>query len=451
MLPQNLFSALLQGQVAQPDNFLAPMTPQSVQAPANPLFSNLQQDRENFLNTLATPQPQLPQYQEVSPAFRTPDALKLILGGLLSTALGKNQGLEGFLGGYLGGKEQEANQKQNIQNQNAQIGYQNLVNQANQDRQVAQARLGFSNEDWQRSENERIKDEQLREQNAQKQEGLRYQALSSVQNAFTRSKSLNDMKAKAKQWANYEQMLGLPITAPTDQEVEADFADRSANAVNTINDNWQVAKDRVLQQFGYIPDSQASQLAGYRESLLKMGRQYNPNFTLPDVPTETTLKKQKEDQWLASAKLNDQEKKDLTVQKIASMKANIDRAKERIGLEQQRARIQGFNADTSRMNYELRSQAKVLNKAVQSKIDGISAKIVGLKKAQGGASDILKRRSIQTQIDELSGQRDYWKTQLDPDGNLPPIPSEATQRAAGVSEGSGLYKTKSGHPYQIAG
>jgi hypothetical protein len=197
MLSQNLFSAML-NQVQDK----IPATKPDPLAPVNDARAQLLQLLMQAPQATPAPAP-------VNPAYRTEDAIKGGLGLLLASLLDGGRGASQFTQGYVGGKQNIADQKTQLNNQNWQIENQNRQNQYGTNVNVAKTKLGFAEDDFNRQyqEEQRAKaDEAALQRIQEQQKGLNYRAdLKSDDKAIDQA-----MKAlSAKFGINRETALGM--------------------------------------------------------------------------------------------------------------------------------------------------------------------------------------------------------------------------------------------------
>lgn len=405
----------------------------------NPYQAQMEADRNAYLAQLAQGAPvQAPSQDPVQPAYRTDDAIKIALGLLGSGLLGGKQGPGEFLQAYAGGKQQQANQKTQRNEMKRQEENQRLGQAYNTGLQVAEAKLGFSTQDFNREEGQQFKREQAADKATFEQQRRDETNLTAVSRAYSQAKTLPDMIAKAKRWRELEAKLGLDITAPDEESITKDYMQRSSGARNVIEDNWRQLVAQLHDEYGVIKGKNLTDALKTKKRYEEELRAYGTEADLY-LPTEANLKKDKQDAWLTNLREKRIDDHDAVTQRIAKMKADIARAKERIAISQQNSKIAGFNADTSRMNAELRRTINESNRAVQGKVRTEQAKIDGLKAKQKKLAEqgnILGARAVESEIAAAASRRDFWKSEIEgPPEDLNKITADSgftSQTSSGV-------------------
>lgn len=368
---------------------------------------------------------QTPQFQgpadPVNPAWRTQDAIKGVLGAAIAKAVGGDAGLDNFLVNYVGGKQDEANKKTALAEKKRLESNQQIKTAYELGNKVKEAELQFA-QDAQAREQREIERMQNEKSKADLQrERLDEQNLRQAENDYRLAKSEVGMLQAAQRRAAIQQRMGLEVTPVDPQLIAQDWAERSAAARNTILDNWNGMINKSLTEYGVIQGGTAESLAKARDVFAKDLEMYGAQNAkdLLIIPTEATLKKQKQDEYLSrmadKLKIDKDRAKDQhlkTLQDIAKSKAEIERAKERIAIARRSNDIRAFNADTARMNSEKRNVDDKVNKQIRSltvQIEGLRAK----QKKLAEQGNIAGAQGVEAEISKLAAQRDAWRQEIE--------------------------------------
>ncbi len=413
--------------------------------PSAPVYGNLSGpvDSSGFdianrglIELLANPPQMSAMPERVTPAFRTADAMAGGGGLLLSYLLGGKNEAAGFAQGYMGSKGKKADQETQTLLQNWQ--QQNQQNQANYQGKVSAAKYGadVEGDKLNRAYSERNRSETQADKNKAALEGQ----LQTLYRLYDAAKTKEAMSRYATQIAQIEAKLGNEVsTAPTSEDIETGWFQKSGQARDRIFDNWrQYQAEAKKGNYGTVDEAEARKYAGLKKSLEAEAKSYGLDVSLPEMETETTLQAKYMDELKSQAANRGVILKNNSDQNILVQKARIQRMREQTAMDRARVGIGQFNANTGRMNYELRQLTRQTNDKVKAKVDSIQAQINGEKaKLQGVASPSI-RRKIQSKVDELTAERDYWKAQKEPEDFSPKAagmtPDEASQKAQEIRD-----------------
>lgn len=406
--------------------------------------SKVDQERDALLQLMGTlPQMQAP-VQPVNMAFRTPDAIAAGVSALAALLGGKKGGQIGgaILDGWMQGKQGKAQRDTQMLQENANFANQQSFMRHQADTNVAKTRLGFAEQDMDLEERERIRQENMAEKARLERQKQLSGAYLKTQTLFKDAKSLPEMLQHAQKLRALEIELGDEVSGvPSDEDIKQIWAQKSGLARDRIFDNWRMYIDSAERgNYGTLTPRAAKSLTPVLEGMRKEMQMYGLDGDILQMPdTEESLEAKYKAQGIANAKAKLKMDLDKGAQWIIESKARIQRAKERLDLQEKGLAISGFNADTARMNHEIRAQIRTTNNKVQTKVDGIQAAINGLKAKQAATTSPMTRRNIQAQIDQKAAERDYWRSQME-DENIPVTrgagmePTEVSQKAEQVRQ-----------------
>lgn len=393
----------------------------SVGPRANKSLGGLKGAEQAYLDQVGN-QPQMEQPGDpVNPAWRTEDAIKGVLGAAIAKQFGGNDGLNQFLASYVGTKQDTANKKTALAEKKRQESNAQLKTAYELGNKVKEAELQFAQDQANREQREIEREQASQDKAALQRERLDEQNLNRADLEYRLAKSEVGMLQAAQKRAAIQQRMGLEVTPVDPQLIAQDWAERSSAARNTILDNWTNLTGKALNEYGVISGGLFEQLSKARDIFAKDLEMYGaPNAKdLLVLPTESTLKKQKQDEYLNRmaeklkmdrTKSNDQHLK--TLQDIAKSKAEIERAKERIAIARRSNDIRAFNADTARMNSEKRDVDSKIHKQIKSltvQIEGLRAK----QKKLAEQGNITGAQGVEAEIAKLARQRDVWNQEIE--------------------------------------
>lgn len=420
-------------------------TPVKIGQPGEPLASGgLTPEQMAYLEMLSRP----PQYQNspapTQPAWRTEDLLKVLIGGGLSAAIGGNEGAANFLGGYLGSKNQKAQDDTVFNQTQTQYENQRTTNQYNAGLNTSRARMDITDSNRKREEDAALKRELKAADTLQKQQVAMDKRIESARTLFQRARTLPEMQTYAKAWAEAERQSGAEIiTAPTDEQVTAAFMQKSNAARNVIYDNWRQYVDSAKKDnYGMVLPGEAARLSKLKKDFEAELATYGiTDAYLPDPPTEKSKLAEYKETMLQLAKDKGVELKDMNDQRILESKARVQNLKDRLDIAKRQAATGEKNAETNRlrqMDQELRKEVSQTNSAVDKKVHGLTADIEGLRKRQGLEASPSKRREIENQIQQLDGKRQYWASQREAEVStqLPPPAAKGPDVSYEMSDGT---------------
>lgn len=409
-------------------------TPRKIEGETVPATSGLTPEQMAYLDMLSKPPTMGAMPPQTNPAWRTEDALKILIGGGLSAAVGGNEGAANFLNSYLGSKNQKAQDDTVFAQTKAQYDNQTKAQKYNTDLNVARETMGMTDTNRRREEDAALKRELKAEETLQKQQVANDKRIQNAATLYQRAKTLPEMQTYAKVWAEAERQAGAEIiTAPTDEQVVAAFMQKSNSARNVIYDNWRQFVDSAKK------DNYGMVLPGEAAKLMKLKKDFEAELAtygitdayLPDPPTEKTKIAEYKEGMLQLAREKGLELKDMNDQRILESKARIQFNKDRLDILKQNAATSEKNAETSRLNHDLRKDISTVNKGAQKNIESLSAQIEGLRKRQKLEASPSKRRELENKIQELDGRRQYWSGQKEPE--LPPSDPGKITETSGFS------------------
>lgn len=396
--------------------------------------SALTPEQQAYLEMLSQ-EPQMQQMPEQTrPAWRTEDLIKLILGSGVSAAIGGNEGVANYLNSYMGSKEQKAQDDTVFARTKAQYDNESALNKRNTGLNVAKARMDITDTNRRRDEDAELKRELKAQDTENKNRDRLAKELAGATDLFNRAKTLPEMQVYAKKWADIERRMGSEvITAPTEEQVLAAHLQKSNTARNVIYDNWrQYVDSSKKDNYGMVLPAEAAKLMKLKKDFEAELATYGiADAYLPDPPTEKTKLAEYKADMLQLAKDKGVELKEMNDQRILESKARVQFNKDRLGILNRNAATSEKNAETTRLNHELRKDISQTNKAVQSKIEKITADINGLRNRQKLEASPSKRREIELKIQELDGRRQYWAGQKEPE--LPPSDPDKITTTSGFS------------------
>jgi hypothetical protein len=389
--------------------------------------AKLKSSQDEYLQQIQSNPKMQEQGQEVNPAWRTEDAIKGILGAGLATAFGGNDGLTNFLSSYVGTKQSDADSKNANAEKKRQESNQQLRDAYELGNKVSETKLRFAQDAFNRDQANIQRQEALADKREDEQTRRDQISLNQAERDYLGAKSEVGMLHAAQRRAGLQQRLGVDVTPVDPVVVQQDWAERASTQRNAIrDDHFRVVKDS-LNEFGTIRGGLLGQMTKSRDisakEMVLYGMKEQDAKDLLFIPTEDSLKKLKQDQWLENAKQKGIDDHDKAVQAIAKSKADVERAKERIAIARDNLRIQGFRADTGRMSHELRESINRANGQITAKIKDITKKIgsiegksEGLRAKQKKLSEqgnILGAQAVEAEIEKLRAERDYWNRQIE--------------------------------------
>lgn len=386
----------------------------------NPQTGALKGAQDEYLSQVQKQPTVTPSGEPVQPAWRTEDAIKGVLGAALSTALGGNDGLNNFLSSYVGKKQLDADQKTDRAEKKRQEENQQLKTAYELGNKVAETKLQFAQDDFNREQRDIERKQASKDKSQLDQERRDQISLNQAERDYIGAKSEVSMLQAAQRRAALQERLGIDVT-PVDLDVVAqDWAERSQSQRNAIrDDHFRVVKDSV-NEFGVIKGGLLEQITKSRNISAKEMEMYGLSEKdareLLFIPTEESLKKMKQDEWLKITQEKRADDHDRAVQAIAKSKADIERAKERIAIAKDNLRVRGFAADTARMGYELRSKIDTANKQIMGKVKAWQSRIDGLtaeQKKKAEAGDLIGAQNVEAKIKNAEAQRDFWKGEIE--------------------------------------
>lgn len=367
-------------------------------------------DRQKLIDLVMRQPQQSPLPRPTQPAFRTQDAiLGLGIPALMALLGGKKgaQAIPDFMSGYLGGKQNKAQQDTQFNFQNWEQGNRQDAATRNAQLKAAELQSNFSEGDYNEAIGERSRQEALADRDKGRLESAAYRYTT----AYEKAKGLNGMKSVAKAWAEAERRAGLPITAPSEEQVESDFIVRAGAARDDVYMRWnQTLKPILDANYGMVPEAAMAGLAPFERQLQKELQAFGiTDATLPQPPTEMSIKGQEKAQYLKIA----QDKYKLDEKRINNAildsKARVKILQGQLNVAQQRASFYGSNAEVYRLNYLLRKAQGGVNKEIQKELDSIGKKIGDLRVAQMGAGNQAKRLYFEAQIQYWVRQQQYYR------------------------------------------
>jgi len=401
---------------------------------------NLTPEQQAYIEILKnTPQFTAPP-APVQPALRTQDAILGLAPTLILSLLGKGRDAEQYAKTYLGGKTQKAQMDTQVQNQNYEYQTNAKMQNYNRDLNVAKAGLDFTNQNEAKAYSRKMAEEAALEKEQKRLSG----DVANAASLYDRSRDIGSMLSHARRWAEAERAMGAQIiTAPTEEEVKQAWLQKSNQARNVIYDNWRQYVDSEKRgNYGTVPEAAASRLKGIKKQMEAELASYGiTDAVLPDPPTEKSKELEYREDMLEEAKNKNVILKEKQDQSILESKARIQRMRERHAIELRGMSVSEFNANTARMNAELRREIQIGNNKLQSQIDRLQSQIVGKKKLAESEKSASAKRKLYDEITELAARRDYWIAKKEAD----PTVSGGTQTESTTpSVGTSILRTSSG-------
>jgi hypothetical protein len=382
--------------------------------------------RRNALGLLGN----VPMPAPVRPALRTEDAVKGLLPLLLLGAIGNPReraaNMAAFGQSYLGGKQNEADQK----NQTALSNWQNQqrANQA-QAGVLMNTAQAMDQADWkeeqarQRDEAAQLRADQARQHAEDVKLNRKRMAFSGL-NTITKPSDFD-----ATLFALRKQGLIDPEDEPTLQGVRSQLV---AEASKGAESEWYKEWSKFAQMKGAIEDSDLPTLNATRARIAK--RYGIRSEDLGDAPTFQSLARQHQDEARREFDQKFQFTKDSTRQRLQMAWGNLKARQEMLRIAQQNADTAAYSAQTGATNAmtaqgnlamrQYEAAAKDFNKSADAGIQDLERKLAG---AQAKASAFVnagepdKAVTAQGEVASLKAQIDDLKMRKEPEITLNPL------------------------------